>query len=115
MHMVQTQLQQSEDAINVGQPPAARRYQALQPSPFERLIRSQKTVMNIRQLKTSTANHLIADFANDVNDEPRRAVDKENYGSIGHRGFDDVIFGISIFMVLCLIGFVIAIAFYTVM
>jgi hypothetical protein len=70
--------------------------------------------MNIRELKTSTANHLIADFANDVNAESKRVVDTENYGSIGHGNFDDVISGISIFMVLCLIAFVIAIAFYTV-
>ena len=70
--------------------------------------------MNIRQLKTSTANHFIADFANDVNAEPQHAADTENYGAIRHRNFDDVISGISIFIVLCLIAFVIAIAFYTV-
>jgi hypothetical protein len=70
--------------------------------------------MNIRQLKTSTANHLIADFTNDLNAESKRVVDTENYGSIGHRNFDDLISGISIFTVLCLIAFVIAIAFYTV-
>ena len=71
--------------------------------------------MNIRQLKTSTANHLIADSTDDVTAESKRVVDTENYGSIGQRNFDDVISGISIFMMLCLIAFVIAIAFYTVM
>jgi hypothetical protein len=70
--------------------------------------------MNIRQLKTSTANHLTADFTDDVTAESKRVVDTENYRSIGHRNFDDVISGISISMVLCLIAFVIAIAFYTV-
>jgi hypothetical protein len=71
--------------------------------------------MDIRQHKASTSNHLIASFTNDVNAESKRVVDTENYGSIGHRNFDEVIFGISIFMLLCLIAFVIAIAFYTVM
>jgi hypothetical protein len=71
--------------------------------------------MNIRHLMTRTANHLIADFTNDATAESKRVVDTESYGSIGHRNFDDVISGISIFMVLCLTAFVIAIAFYTVM
>jgi len=73
--------------------------------------------MNIRQLRTnetSTANHLIADFPNDVNAESKIVVDTEKSGSIGRRHFDDVICGISIFTVLFLIASVIAIAFYTV-
>lgn len=73
--------------------------------------------MNIRQLRTnetSKANRLIADFAKDVTAEFKRVVDTEKYGSIGHRHFDNVICGISIFTVLFLIASVIAIAFYTV-
>jgi hypothetical protein len=72
--------------------------------------------MNIQHLRTNEtgkANHLIADFANDVNAECTRVVDTEKYGWIRRR-FDDVIFWISIFMVLFLIASVISIAFYTV-
>jgi hypothetical protein len=73
--------------------------------------------MNIRQLRTNErgkANHLIADFAKDVNVQPKSVVDTEKYGSIGRRHFDDVTFGLSIFMMLFLIASVIATAFYTV-
>ena len=73
--------------------------------------------MNIRHFRTneiSKANHLIADFANDVNAESKRVGDTEKSALIGHRHFDDVICGISIFTVLFLIASVIAIAFYTV-
>jgi hypothetical protein len=73
--------------------------------------------MNIQQLRTnetSKANHLIDDFANDVNAESMRVCDTEQYGWIAPRHFDGVIFGISILMVLFLIASVIAIAFYTV-
>ena len=73
--------------------------------------------MNIQLLRTnetSKATHLIADFAKDVGVECKRVVDTEQYGWIARRHFDDVIFGISIFMVLFLIVSVIAVAFYTV-
>ena len=72
--------------------------------------------MNIEQLRTneiSNANHPMADFANDVNAECKLLVDTEKYGWLRRR-FDDVLFGLSIVMVLFLIASVIAIAFYTV-
>jgi hypothetical protein len=73
--------------------------------------------MNIRQLRTnetSKANQLIADFAKDVNAECQHVGDTEQYESIAHRHFDDVTFGLSVFMMLFLIASVIATAFYTV-
>ena len=73
--------------------------------------------MNVQQLRTnetSKADHHIADFAKDVNAESKRVVDTGKYGLIVRRYLDDVIFGISIFMVLFLIASVIAIGFYTV-
>jgi hypothetical protein len=73
--------------------------------------------MNIQQLMTNEtrkANHLIVDFAKDVNAECQHAVHTEQHGSIARRHFDDVIFGFSIFMMLFLIASVIATAFYTV-
>jgi hypothetical protein len=73
--------------------------------------------MNIQQLRTnetSKANHLIADFAKDVNAECQHVVHTEHYGSIARRHFDDVTFGLSIFMMLFLMASVIATAFYTV-
>ena len=73
--------------------------------------------MNIRQLRTNEtgkANHLIADFAKDVNAECQHVVHTERHGSIARRHFDDVIFGLSIFMMLFLMAAVIATAFYTV-
>jgi hypothetical protein len=72
--------------------------------------------MNIQQLRTNEtgkANHLIVDFANDVNAECQHVVRTGRHGSIARRHFDDVIFGLSIFMMLFLIASVIAIAFYT--
>ena len=72
--------------------------------------------MSIRQLRTnetSKANHLIADFAKDVNAECQHVVHTEQYGAIAPRHFDDVTFGLSIFMMLFLIASVIAIAFYS--
>jgi hypothetical protein len=73
--------------------------------------------MNIQQLRTnetSKANHLIVDFAKDVNAEYQHVVHTEQHGSIARHHFDDVIFGLSIFMMLFLIASVIATAFYTV-
>jgi hypothetical protein len=73
--------------------------------------------MNIQLLRTnetSKATHLIADFAKDVGVECKRVVDTEHYGWIARRHFDDVIFGITIFMVLFLIVSVITVALYTV-
>jgi hypothetical protein len=73
--------------------------------------------MNIQQLRATEickANHLIADFDKDVNADCGSGVDTEKYCWIRRR-FEDVIFGISIFMVLFLLASVIAIAFYTVM
>ena len=72
--------------------------------------------MNIRQLRTnetSKANHLIADFARDVN-AGQHVVHTQRYGSIARRHFDDFTFGLSIFMMLFLIASVIATAIYTV-
>jgi type IV secretory pathway component VirB8 len=72
--------------------------------------------MNIQELETneiSRANHLIANFAKDVIAESKRAVDTEKYGWM-RRCLDDVIFWVSIFVVLFLVASVIAIAFYTV-
>ena len=72
--------------------------------------------MNIRQLRTnetSKANHLIADFARDVN-AGQHVVHTQCYGSIARRHFDDFTFGLSIFMMLFLIASVIATAIYTV-
>jgi hypothetical protein len=63
---------------------------------------------------TINTTHLLADFDKDVGVECKRVVDTEQYGWIALRHFDDVIFGISIFMVLFLIVSVIAVAFYTV-
>jgi hypothetical protein len=71
-------------------------------------------ILKPRTNETSKANHLIADFDNDVNAESKRVFDAEQYGWIARRPFDDVIFGISILMVLFLIASVIAVAFYTV-
>ena len=71
--------------------------------------------MNIGQLRTnetSKANQLIADFAE--NAECQHVVHTEQYESIAHRQFDDVTFGLSIFMMLFLIASVIATAIYTV-
>jgi menaquinone-dependent protoporphyrinogen IX oxidase len=68
----------------------------------------------LRTNETGKATHLIADSAKDVGVECKRVVDTEQYGWIARRHFDDVIFGISIFMVLLLIVSVIAVAFYTV-
>ena len=73
--------------------------------------------MKIRQLRTnetSKANHLIANFAKDVNVECQHVGDTEQYGSIERRYFDDFTFGLSIFMMLFLIASVIATAIYTV-
>jgi hypothetical protein len=73
--------------------------------------------MNIRQLRTnetSNANHLTADFAKDVNVKSKHVGDTEQHWSIARRHFDDVTFGLSIFMMLFLIASVIATAFYTV-
>ena len=63
--------------------------------------------MNIQELRTNEASnehHLMTDFAKGVNCESKRGFDTA-------RRFDDVIFGISISMVLFLIASVIAIAF----
>jgi hypothetical protein len=73
--------------------------------------------MNIQQLRTnetSKANHLRADFAKDVNAKCQDVVHTEQYGAIARRHFDDVTFGLSIFMMLFLMASVIATAFYTV-
>ena len=73
--------------------------------------------MNLQQLRTNTVsnvNPLIANSAKNVNAEYKHGVDTERYGSIARRHFDDVAFGLSISMMLFLIAFVIAIAFYTV-
>jgi hypothetical protein len=73
--------------------------------------------MNIQQLRTnetSKANHLIADFAKDVNAECQHVVQTEQYGSIARRHLDDVTFWLSIFIMLFLMASVIAAAFYTV-
>jgi hypothetical protein len=72
--------------------------------------------MNIQQLRTnetSKANR-IADFAKDVNAECQHVVHTEQYGTIAHRHFDDVTFGLSIFILLFLMASVIAAACYTV-
>jgi lipopolysaccharide/colanic/teichoic acid biosynthesis glycosyltransferase len=66
--------------------------------------------MNIQELRTNEAsneNHLIGDFAKHANAEWKQ------HSRIACR-FDDVIFTISISLVLFLIASVIAIAFYTV-
>jgi hypothetical protein len=73
--------------------------------------------MNIQQLRTnetSKTNHLIADFDKKVNAECQHAVHTKLYGSIARRHFDNVTFGLSIFMMLFLMASVIATAFYTV-
>ena len=73
--------------------------------------------MKIRQHRTneaSNANRLTADFAKDGNAECRNVVDTEQYGAIRRRYFEDVTFGLSIFMMLFLMASVIATAFYTV-
>jgi hypothetical protein len=73
--------------------------------------------MSIEQLRTnetSKANHLIADFAKDVNAECQHVVHTEQYGSIARRHFEDVTFGLSILMMLFLMGSVIAIAIYSI-
>jgi hypothetical protein len=73
--------------------------------------------MNIQQLRTdetSKVNHLISDFARDVNVEGKHVVDTEQLGSMARRHFDDVAFGLSLFMMLFLIASVVAIAAYTV-
>jgi hypothetical protein len=49
-----------------------------------------------------------------VNAERQYVDDTEQYGSISRRHFDEVTFGLSIFMMLFLIACVIATAFYTV-
>jgi hypothetical protein len=72
--------------------------------------------MNIQELRTneaSTENHLMGDFARHANAEYEHVLDTEQYGRITCR-FDDVIFAISVSLVLFLIASVIAIAFYTV-
>jgi hypothetical protein len=72
--------------------------------------------MNIQELRTNEAsneNHLIGDFANHANAECEHVLDTEHHSRIACR-FDDVIFTISISLVLFLIASVIAIAFYTV-
>jgi hypothetical protein len=71
-------------------------------------------IPRLRTNETIKANHLIADFAKNVNAECQHVGDKEQYGSIARRHFDDVTFGLSIFLMLFLIASVIATAFYTV-
>jgi hypothetical protein len=73
--------------------------------------------MKIRQHRTneaSNANRLTADFAKDGNAVCRNVGDTEQYGAIRRRYFEDVTFGLSIFMMLFLMASVIATAFYTV-
>lgn len=72
--------------------------------------------MNIQELGTNEAGnekHLIGDYARLANAECEHVLDTERYSRIARR-FDDVIFTISISLVLFLIASVIAIAFYTV-
>ena len=61
----------------------------------------------------SIEKYLITGFVKDVMSESQRGCDIEQNGRIARR-FDDVIFGISISLVLFLIASVIAIALYTV-
>ena len=73
--------------------------------------------MNIQQLRTdetSKPNHLISDFARDVNVEGKHVVNTEQYGAMARRHFDDVAFGLSLFIMLFLIASVVAITAYTV-
>lgn len=73
--------------------------------------------MKTRQRRTNEAskgNHLTADFAKDGNAECRHLCDTEQHGAIRRRHFEDVTFGLSIFMMLFLMASVIATAFYTV-
>jgi ABC-type dipeptide/oligopeptide/nickel transport system permease subunit len=75
-----------------------------------------KMAMNIQEFRTNEAsneNHLIGDFAKHANAECEHVLGTERHGRIARR-FDDVIFTISISLVLFLIASVIAIAFYTV-
>jgi hypothetical protein len=72
--------------------------------------------MNIQQLRTdqtSKASHLTAAFAKDVNAEGKHIAATEQYPSIARRYFDDITFGLSLFMMLFLLASVLAIAVYT--